>query len=126
MKFNCIFVDVSTLAKAIANAPYNVLFDITFDDEDSVEVYGEPTGWYGIKVTTIFDEEGGVLCFGYYGNGGTKCVALEDISEDIYDVPTNSEAIEEQLLEWFQDEDDFNHVICVEVTVENEEYLMEE
>ena len=124
MNNNCIFINVSTLAEAIANAPHNVLFDITFDDEESVAARGEPTAWYGIKVTTIFDEEGGVLCFGYYG-GNTKCISIEDISEDIYDVPSNAEAIEEQLLEWFQDESDFDDIICVEVTAKNEEYLME-
>jgi hypothetical protein len=124
MKYNCIFVDVNTLAKAVAKAPKNVLFDITFDNEESVAIHGEPSGWHGIKVTTIFDEDGGVLCFGYYG-GTTKCISVEDISEDIYDADYNAEAIEEQLLEWFQDEDDFDDVICVEITVENEEYLME-
>lgn len=124
MKYNCIFVDVSTLAKAIAKAPKNVLFDMTFDNEESVATRGEPSGWHGIKVTTIFDEDGGVLCFGYYG-GTTKCISVEDISEDIYDADYNAEAIEEQLLEWFHDEDDFDNVICVELTVENEEYFME-
>ena len=125
MKGNYMFVDARKLAKAIANAPLDVLFDITFDDEDSVKVYGEPTGWHGIKITKLFDEEGGVLCFGYYGYGNTKCVALYSISKDIYDTSFNADAIEDQLLEWFYDEDDYNHVLCVEVTVENEEYLME-
>ena len=124
MSNNCIFINVSDLAKAIANAPQDVLFDITFDDKESIAVRGEPTGWYGIKIIKIFDEDGGVLCFGYYG-GSTKCIAIEDISEDIYDVFSNTDAIEEQLLEWFQDEIDFDDVICVEITANNEEYLME-
>ena len=57
--------------------------DFTFDQEiDSNEVW-EPTGWYGIKLTTIFDEYDGVLAIGYYGGGCTECYDIYECVDDI-------------------------------------------
>jgi hypothetical protein len=126
MNENYKFITVEELAHAIANAPMNTEFNFTFDNAESVAVEGEPTGWYGVKVTKIFDEECGVLCFGYYGGGCTQCADMYMISEDVYDVPTNANAIRGKLLAWFDmsmDKFEYEIGICVEVTDYNAEYL---
>ena len=55
----------------------------TFDnlDEDP-EI--DPSGWYGMKLTQIFDEEDYVFAMGYYGGGSTEVY-------DIYGMIDNSD-----------------------------------
>ena len=122
------FISIEDFARAIANAPWNTTFDFTFDSREDVERNGEPEGWYGAKMIRIFDEEDGVLCFGYQGGGCTQCVDMYMISDNTYDAPTNAKAIEEQLIKWFKDYPDGSAnitEICVEITDDNYGYLME-
>lgn len=123
------FITIKELAQSIVNAPWNTQFDFTFDTKEDLDIYKEPLGWYGVKITRIFDEEDGVLCFGYYGGGCTQCIDMYDISENTYDVPTNAEAIYKQLLIWFElyatDYVSEINVVCVEETSENSKYLKE-
>lgn len=45
---------------------------------DDVTKNFEPSGWYGVKRCSLFDEPLGVLCFGYYGGGSSR---IEEIYE---------------------------------------------
>lgn len=58
----------------------------TFDniDEDSE---CDPSGWYGMKLMKIFDEEDYVFAMGYYGGGSTEVY-------DIYGIVDNSSNVE--------------------------------
>lgn len=57
----------------------------TFDDID-VDTECDPSGWYGMKILRIFDEDAGVFVMGYYGGGSTEAY-------DIYGMVDNSDNI---------------------------------
>lgn len=59
------FVKVKDFINEILDAPMETSYDFTTDS--CVEDFrnNEPSGWYGIKKTSIFDIE--VICIGYYG-----------------------------------------------------------
>lgn len=119
-----IYMSIYQFADAIASAPWGTEFDFTYDTEDSI--YGEPTGWYCMKVVRLFDEEGGVLCYGYYGGGCTQCIDMYIISDDIYDVRENQKAIESQFRKWSElAYDKLGDTICVEVTDCNRQWIEE-
>ena len=59
------FVKVKDFINEILNASMETSYNFTIDSCVEDFWYGEPTGWYGIKKTTIFDIE--VICMGYYG-----------------------------------------------------------
>ena len=54
----------------------------TFDNIDEDPEY-DPSGWYGMKLMKIFDEDDGVFAMGYYGGGSTEAY-------DIYGMVDNS------------------------------------
>lgn len=56
--------------------------DFTFDDLD-MDPELEPSGWYGMKLMKIFDEEDYVFAIGYWGGGSTEVY-------DIYRMVDNS------------------------------------
>lgn len=60
--------------------------DFTFDDID-IDPECEPSGWHGMKLMKIFDEEDCVFAMGYYGGGSTE-------TYDIYGMIENSDDIE--------------------------------
>lgn len=57
--------------------------DFTFDDIDK-DPDCDPSGWYGLRLTKIFDEDDYVLAIGYYGGGSTEVY-------DIYGLVDNSD-----------------------------------
>lgn len=57
--------------------------DFTFDDIDE-DPDCDPSGWYGMKLTKVFDECDYVFAIGYYGGGSTKVY-------DIYGLVDNSD-----------------------------------
>lgn len=121
-----IYMTVYQLADAIASAPWNTLFDFTYDSKQCKDDIPDPTGWYGIKITRIFDEEGGVLCYGYYGGGCSQAVDLYMISDDICDVRENQKAIEKQFREWSEYAyEKLEETVCVEVTDDNRRWIEE-
>ena len=60
--------------------------DFTFDNIDE-EPDCKPSGWYGMKLMKIFDEDDYVFAMGYYGGGSTE-------TYDIYGMVDNSDDIE--------------------------------
>lgn len=94
----------------------------TFDDADLYPEL-EPSGWHGIKITTIFDEFDGVLAIGYCGGGST-------VAYDIYgcvDDSDNRECVKEfctKKLQEYMDNDwdgrlfESCPTICVEIEEE--------
>lgn len=65
--------------------------DFTFDDIDK-----DPdcivSGWYGIKLVKIFDEDDDIFAMGYYGGGSTEAY-------DIYGMVDNSD-VEDRVKEY--------------------------
>ena len=57
--------------------------NFTFDNIDE-DPECDPSGWYGIKLTKIFDEEDYIFVMGYYGGGSTEAY-------DIYGMVDNSD-----------------------------------
>lgn len=57
--------------------------DFTFDDINK-DPDCDPSGWYGLRLTKIFDEDDYVLAIGYYGGGSTEVY-------DIYGLVDNSD-----------------------------------
>lgn len=57
----------------------------TFDNIDE-DPECDPSGWYGMKILQIFDEDDGVFAMGYYGGGSTEAYdicGMIDNSDDI-------------------------------------------
>ena len=57
--------------------------DFTFDDLE-IDADCEPSGWYGMRLMKIFDEDNYVFAVGYYGGGSTE-------TYDIYGMVDNSD-----------------------------------
>ena len=57
----------------------------TFDNIDE-DPECEPSGWYGMKMIQIFDEDDGVFAIGYYGGGSTETFDIYGMVNDSYDV----------------------------------------
>lgn len=117
-----VFITPEQLGKAINNAPFNTIFDFTLDQStDDFYNETEPTGWYGAKITTIFDEYQGVFAIGYYGGG---CTQIVDIG---YEFPNkNAETcIIEGLKDYINNQADHIKKVCVEITDENKLFLEE-
>ena len=57
--------------------------DFTFDDIE-IDEDCEPSGWYGMRLMKIFDEDDYVFAVGYYGGGSTE-------TYDIYGIVDNSD-----------------------------------
>ena len=78
----------------------------TGDVLEDIEMYGEPTGWNGVKIDTSFD--GLSLMVGYYGNGITQSWNLDDFDGD------KKREVERLFTNWFRDW--FFHIgpICVD------------
>ena len=120
-----IYMTVYQLADAIASAPWNTLFDFTYDSKQCAGDIPDPTDWYGIKITQLFDEEGGVLSYGCYGAGCNQAVELDMIFDDIYDVRENQKAIARQFKEWSEFYNKLEKTVCVEVTDDNRRWIEE-
>ena len=116
------FMTPQELAKAIAIAPFNTEFDFTFDSEEDIKVRLEPEGWYGAKITTIFDEYDGIFAIGYHGGQLTRCYDL--YAEDCFD----KEETIKKLTQWINDffviaPENYYGKVCVEITEDNKKYL---
>ena len=61
------FVTPRELAERLYNGQFNHSIDFTNDDEEDILVNGEPTGWYGIQISNLYD--GDCLLIGFYGAG---------------------------------------------------------
>lgn len=56
--------------------------DFTFDNIDE-DPDCEPSGWYGMRLMKIFDEEDYVFAMGYYGGGSTEAYDIYGMVDDI-------------------------------------------
>lgn len=56
--------------------------DFTFDNIDE-DPDCDPTGWYGVKLINIFDEQYGVIAMGYYGGGFTYVYEIEQLDPEV-------------------------------------------
>lgn len=59
------FVKVKDFINEILEAPMETSYDFTTDSCVEDLWHNEPTEWYGIKKTSMFDID--VICIGYYG-----------------------------------------------------------
>lgn len=98
----------------------DLLFDnrelnFTFDDIDIDATY-EPSGWHGIKIITVFDND--MLVIGYYGGGATTSINTPffDDTEKIKKLYTKA------LQKYMDNECEWNgkcKKVCVELTKQN-------
>lgn len=107
MDINYKFVTIKELAERICKEnPLDHIIGFTFDQPEDVEMNGEPTGWYGITMSSMFDGESIVI--GYWGGG---ICAARNIWRDV------SEAID-FIIEFYKSEChsivDENTQICVD------------
>lgn len=66
---NVKFVTIKELANRICKANFNRQIGFTFDSKEDIDNGIEPTGWYGIIMSNLFDGESCII--GYYGDGIT-------------------------------------------------------
>ena len=57
--------------------------DFTFDDID-LDPECDPSGWYGMKLMKIFDEEDYVFALGYWGGGSTEVYDIYGLVDNSY------------------------------------------
>lgn len=72
------FKTITQIASELAVLPLNTSIDFTFDTPEEEQCMGkafEPSGWFGVKRTVLFDEDG-TLVIGYYGDG---CLCIETL-----------------------------------------------
>lgn len=70
------FLTVKEVADILYRSDFNKVVNFTFDGK--ADITDEPTEWYGVKRTRLFDEQYGVLIMGCYGGGSTKIAELEN------------------------------------------------
>lgn len=102
-------VTVKELADMLESREFNESVDFTFDDE----IVGEPTGWFGVKRVSLFDEPRGCIAVGYYGGSDTIIRGIDP------DIP-----LEQTLREMLQEVADFNSdvkTVCVDIECNNGE-----
>lgn len=94
----------------------------TFDDIE-LEPNIIPTGWYGIKITKMFDEFYGFLTIGYWGGSCTEIYSLDEI---VFDFNCTKEAKDfylkqfcvlklQEFMNSYTDNDCPCNKICVEI-----------
>lgn len=83
MGFNYKFVTIEKLAKRLTEIETDKVIGFTNDSEDMVCDDFEPTGWYGAKISNMFD--GNALLIGYFGGGiiYSKCLIDDDTESEI-------------------------------------------
>lgn len=102
-------IAVKELADMLESREFDKSVDFTFDDE----IVDEPTGWFGVKKVSLFDEPCGCIAVGYYGGSDTIIRGID------LDIP-----LEQTLREMLQEVADFNSevkVVCVNMEYNNGE-----
>lgn len=79
------FITIKKLAKRLMKASFNKSIGFTFDDDINIT---EPTGWYGVVKTNMYDGE--ALLFGYFGGG---VLTAFNLSDEEYTIETFIKAI---------------------------------
>lgn len=101
------FLTVREVAKRLQRMKEGEILDFTFDNEEMIQ---EPTGWFGFKKITIFDEPYGNICMGDYGASATR---IDSIQENTV------EEIAEVIQFWLDHESGYCvEKLCVEVPVQ--------
>ena len=92
--------------------------DFTFDDIDK-DPDCDVSGWYGVKLTKIFDETDYVFVMGYWGGGSTEAYDIYGLIDNSDDEDCVKEFCTEKLQNFMNCwcDDSFNHCkkICVEI-----------
>lgn len=100
-------ITVKELADMLESREFDESVDFTFDDE----IVDEPTGWFGVKKVSLFDEPYGCIAVGYYGGSD---MTIRSINPDI--------PLEQTLREMLQEVADFNSevkTVCVDMKCNN-------
>ena len=91
--------------------------DFTFDDIDK-DPDCEPSGWYGLRLTKIFDENDYVLAIGYYGGGSTEVYDIYGLLDNSDDEECVIEFCTQKLQDYmniWNTVNDYCEKICVEI-----------
>lgn len=100
------FLTVREVAERLYKMDEGEVLDFTFDDEEMIQ---EPTGWFGFKKISIFDEPHGNICMGNYGASATRIHSLQE---------NTVEEIAEIIQFWLEDESGYTiDKLCVEIPV---------
>ena len=73
------FLTVKEVADILYRSDFNKVVNFTFDGK--ADITDEPTEWYGVKRTRLFDEQYGILTMGCYGGGSTSVEELKNDSK---------------------------------------------
>ena len=95
--------------------------DFTFDDLDK-DKDCEPSGWFGMRLMRIFDEEDYVFTMGYYGGGSTEAYDIYGMVDDSYNIGRVKEYCTKRLQNFMNtwcDSFEPCEKICVEIKEEN-------
>lgn len=100
------FLTVREVAERLQKMNEGEILDFTFDNEEMIQ---EPTGWFGFKKISIFDEPYGNICMGDYGASATRIHSLQK---------NTVEEIAEIIQFWLEDESGYTiDKLCVEIPV---------
>lgn len=73
------FLTVKEVADILYRSDFNKVVNFTFDGKE--DITDEPTEWYGVKRTKLFDERYGILTMDCYGGGSTSVEELKNDSK---------------------------------------------
>ena len=91
--------------------------DFTFDDINQ-DPDCDPSGWYGLRLTKIFDEDDYVLAIGYYGGGSTEVYDIYGLVDNSDDEDYVKEFCTKKLQDYMNTWSESNYdckKICVEI-----------
>ena len=97
----------------------------TFDDIN-IDPECEPSGWYGMKMLRIFDEDDWVFAMGYYGGGSTEAYDIYGSVEDSYNTKSVKEFCAKKLQMYMNTWCDSSENLCEKICVEIKEVPYEQ
>ena len=100
--------------------PVNKYLHFTFDNCEEFEEGDEPSGWYGVMFTRIFDEFDKVFAFGYMGGGCTEAYDMYANVEDSRDKESVKKFCAKKL-QYFLNQESGTTYACEKVCVEIKE-----
>lgn len=92
----------------------NQALNFTFDQD----LEREPSDWFGMKLTELFDESEKVFTIGYYGGGCTECYDIFGLCDDTIHIASVKEFCVHKLQKYMDTWCEFGkpcEKICVEI-----------
>ena len=113
-------MNAEEIVNLLLEMPVNKYLHFTFDNCEEFEEGDEPSGWYGVMFTRIFDEFDNLFAVGYMGGGCTEVYDMYANVEDSRDKESVKKFCAKKL-QYFLNQESGTAYACEKVCVEIEE-----